>query len=255
MAEGSDLEKSEAATGRRIDQAREEGQVPQSKELQNFLLLTGGVGGLWMTSQWMYQHVGQLMQDGLTIGRQQAFDPTVMEQVLARLAGEGLLAIAPLLVILVVASFVGPLSLGGFNFSSKVFQFNFSRMNPLTGVARMFSLHGVVELFKSALKAGIVGGIGAWLLWHSRDDLLALMSMPLESGLARFGQMLLSAAVTLVVSLALVAAIDVPFQLWQYYHQLKMSKEELKQESKESEGDPKMKGHIRSRQRAMARRR
>ena len=255
MAEGSDLEKTEAASSRRIEQAREDGQVPQSRELQSFLLLMAGVLALWVSSQWMYQHVGQLMRDGLMVDRQQAFNPQAMEQVFTRLGGEGLLAIAPLLAVLMVAAVAGPLAMGGINFSTKAFELNPGRMNPLNGIKRMFSLNGLVELFKSTLKAALVGGVAAWLLWHNRDDLLGLLAMPLESGLAQFGHMLLVACLTLVMGLAVIAGIDVPYQLWQYYHGLRMTKEEVKRENKESEGDPKVKSRIRARQREMARRR
>lgn len=255
MAEESDLEKTESASPRRIEQAREDGHVPQSRELSTFLVLMAGVAGLWVTSGWLYQHLGAVMRDGLSLRREHALEPDAMLSALSSLSSSALLAIAPLLVLLVVSAFASPILLGGWVFSTKAISADFSRMNPLSGLGRIFSMRGVAELVKGVLKSMLLGFIGAWVIWKYRYDLLGLAGMPLESGLARFADILLSASLALASSLALIALIDVPFQLWQYYSQLKMTKEDLRQELKEQEGDPQIKSRIRARQREMARRR
>lgn len=255
MAEESDQEKTESASARRIEQAREEGHVPQSRELSSFLVLMAGVAALWITARWLMQQVTVVMRDGLIFNHTQAFDPNYMLSAFGRQSGSGLLMLAPLFMVLVVAAIAGPLMMGGVNFSSKAFEPDLSRINPLSGIKRVFSMHGLAELVKGLLKSALIGGIGALVLWKQRDAILGLVSMPLESGLSMFGNMLLSSSLYLAASLALLAIIDVPFQLWQYFNNLKMSKEELKQEYKEQEGDPHVKSRIRGRQREMARRR
>jgi len=143
----------------------------------------------------------------------------------------------------------------GWNFSSKAFELDLSRLNPINGLTRVFSYQGLVELVKSVLKSAIIGGVGAMVLWKQRDDLVGLLSMPLTSGVFYAAHLGLKSFVYLASSLALIAGIDVPFQIWRYYDQLKMTKEELKQEYKEQEGDPQIKSRIRAKQREIARRR
>lgn len=255
MAEDSDLEKTEPASGRRIDQARQDGHVPQSRELSTFLVLMSAVVTMWVVSSWLSHHAKGLLRDGLSITRAQVFNVDFMYEQLARLSQDALMALIPFFVVMIVAAVTAPVVMGGLLFSFKAFQFDFNRLNPANGLKRMVSLHGVAELIKGLVKSGLVGSIGAWALWSQRSDILALMSMPLESGVSWFGHLLMLSLLWIVSSLALLALFDVPFQLWSYYNGLKMTKEEVKQEYKEQEGDPQLKGRIRARQREAARRR
>lgn len=255
MAEDSDLEKTEPASARRIEKAREEGNVPQSRELSTFLVLLAGVCTLWVASQWMTQRSMVLLESGLSFGRNEAFRQDFMYEQLVRLSLEALIALGPFLFVMVVAALAAPALIGGWIFSFKAFEMDLTRLDPIKGIGRVFSLHGVAELVKGVLKSVLIGWVGAWVMWSHREEILALMSMPLESSLHAFGQMLMVSSLSVVAGLALVAGIDVPFQLWRYYDQLKMTKEELKQEYKEQEGDPQLKARIRARQREMAKRR
>jgi flagellar biosynthetic protein FlhB len=154
-----------------------------------------------------------------------------------------------------IAAIASHVALGGFVFSTEAFKLDLTRLNPVTGMKRFISITGLVELIKGVFKSIFILGVAGYLVWHSRFDMLNLMSMPLNVGLQRFSEMLMLAAFALCTSLALIAAMDVPYQLWHYFKELRMSKQDVKQESKESEGDPKMKGKIRQRQQEMARRR
>ena len=171
------------------------------------------------------------------------------------LAWDALAAIAPLLLILVAAALAGPFMLGGLNFSSKALALDWTRLDPLKGFGRMFSMNSVGELVKGILKALLVGGVVVWVVLHQKDDLFALMGQPIEAGLQSMGRTILFSTLVIVSSMALIVAADVPFQLWQYYSKLRMSKEEVRKEMKELEGDPQLKARIRSQQREMARRR
>lgn len=255
MAEDSDLEKTEPASERRLSKAREEGNVPVSRELGTFLVLITGIATLWAAGGWMSVRVAALLRHGLTLERRQAFDSRQMGEMLSALASQGLTLLVPLFAALVIAAVAGPMLLSGFHFSGKAFSFRASRLNPVAGLTRVFSMNGVAELVKALLKAFIVGGIGVWVVSSRGEQSLALISMPVNSAIVSFGGIVFGATIAMVSGLALIAAVDVPFQLWQYYKGLRMTKEEVKQEYKESEGDPKIKGQIRQRQREMARRR
>jgi flagellar biosynthesis protein FlhB len=255
MAEDSDLEKSEPASGRKVDQAREQGNVPRSKELSSFLVTVVGVASLWMMSGWMYQRLGGVMRHGFTLTREQAFEKDMMGKALLDLFSDGLITLAPLLIVIMIAGIASHVVLGGFVISGEAFKLDFTRMNPVTGMKRFVSLTGLVELVKGVFKSTFILGVAGYLVWHYRFEMLGLMGMPLNVGLQRFSEMLIFAAFALCTSLALIAAMDVPYQIWHYWKELRMTKQEIKDENKESEGDPKVKGKIRQRQQEMARRR
>ena len=132
---------------------------------------------------------------------------------------------------------------------------DFNRMNPLSGIGRMFSWNSLMELGKASLKAILIGGVAVWLIWKERDEIFGLLGQPLEAALAYSGHLLSYSFLIMVAALILIVAADVPFQLWQYFDKLKMTKEEVKQEMKEMMGDPHVKGRIRSLQMQAARKR
>lgn len=217
--------------------------------------MIAGVAGLWVMGQWVAQRMFGLMRQGLAFDRGAAFDDTLMLASFHSLSADAVVTLLPLFGVLLVAAVAAPILLGGVVFSPKVLTADFSRMDPLKGLERMFSLHGVAELVKAVLKSALVGGIGAWAIWREKEHLFQLMLEPLETSMPDFAAMVLFAALLIVSSLGLLALFDVPFQLWQYHSKLKMSKEELKQEMKEQEGDPQIKARVRAMQREMARRR
>ncbi len=255
MAEDSDLEKTEPASPRRLEQAREEGQVPQSRELSAFLVLIAGSGALWAGGSWLAQRISGAVSRGLTFGRDEAFDTTALPALFLHEAGEALATLGPLLLILVVAALAGPFTMGGLNFSSKALAPDWTRLDPLKGFGRMFSMHSVGELVKGILKALLVGGVVVWVVLHEKDQVFALIGQPVEAGLHAMGQTILFSTLVIVASMALIVTLDVPFQLWQYHSKLRMTKEEVRKEMKEMEGDPQLKARIRSQQREIARRR
>ena len=255
MAEDSDLERTEPASSRRLEQAREEGRVPQSRELAAFLVLLASMGGFWAMGGWFVQHASGILRRGLSFGHEAAFDRLAMENAFASLSWEAVILTAPLFLLTVIGALAAPVLLGGLVFSPAAMAPDFGRVNPLAGMGRIFSMQGVAELVKAVLKALLVGGVVYWVVTHQQGALFALLTQPIESGLISFAQMLQFAAMALVGGVALVAAIDVPFQLWHYYSKLRMTREEVRQEGKEQEGDPQVKARIRSQQREMARRR
>lgn len=255
MAEESDLEKSEEPTGRRIEQAREQGQVPHSRELGTFLVLISAGAAFWMMGGWFMQRSVLIAHKAFTIDSQLAHEPGLLLPRLADISGDALFAFSPFLVLLTLAAVLPPFFLNAWIFSTKVLLPDLARLNPLAGIGRMFSWGSLMELGKAVLKAGLVGGVAAMLIWRERDEIFGLLGEPLDAGLAHAGHLVTFSFVMLVATLAIVVAADVPFQLWQYFDRLKMTKEEVKQEMKEMMGDPHVKGRIRSLQMQAARKR
>lgn len=253
MAEESDLERTEPASARRIERAREEGNVPHSRELMAFMVLAAGAASFWVLGGWIARQAADLMRHGLSFGRAAAFDSGVMKAGALDLTLEAFVLVGPIFLAILAAIVVTPFLLGGWVFSPKAMELDLTRMDPAKGLGRMFSTQSLAELVKAVLKALLIGVVLWWIVRHEQDRLFALIAQPIEVGLASFSQILFLSFVALIVGLAVIAAIDVPFQLYQYYDRLKMTREELRQEAKESEGDPHLKARIRSQQRQMAR--
>ncbi len=255
MAEDSDLEKTEQPSQKRLDDAREKGQVARSRELSTFAVLIAGGGTLWLMGATLTQHMVDLLRNGLTLSREMALNPNLMIPRLYDLSLDALLTFAPLLLAVLLAAAFSPLLLNGWLFSTEALQPQFSRMNPLSGIARMFSMNSVVELSKALAKSILVGGVGAWVVWDHREAALQLVSVPVAASIPQMGHLIGVSFLLIVGAMLLIVAIDVPYQLYEHNKKLKMTKEEVRQEAKETEGDPMVKGRIRSLQREAARRR
>ena len=255
MAEESDLEKTEPASSRRLEKAREEGQVPRSREIGAFLILMVSASAFWFVGPWMMQRTTAIVRRGLILDEPMVRDPQFMLVRFADLSLDALLSFAPLLLALILAALVSPFFLGSWNFSAKAITPDFARLDPIKGLARLISWSGLAELVKAVAKALLVGGVALWVLWSQRYDLFALFGQSTEAGLASAGHIVAYSFLMIVITMLLIVAIDVPFQLWQYYDKLKMSKDEVKQEGKEMEGNPEVKGRIRQLQREAARKR
>lgn len=255
MSDDSDLEKTEEPSQRRLDQAREEGQAARSRELSTFSVLFAGGAGLWLMSSALSTQLVKLLHDGLTVDATLAFHDDLLLPRLHTLSLEVLVAFLPFLLLLFVTAALSPLLLNGWIFSLKPLQPNLAKLNPITGIGRMFSINSLVELGKAIAKSLLIGGIGAWAIWHYKDSVMMLIEEPLIMALPHLGHLLWMSFVTIMGGLLLIALVDVPFQLWEHNKKLKMTKEEVRKEARESEGDPQVKGRIRSMQREMARRR
>lgn len=253
MAEESDLERTEPASPRRLEQAREEGNVPHSRELMAFMVMAAGAGTFWVLGGWIAQGIADVIRHGLSFDRTAAFDTAIMRGSSLSLTVDALMYIGPLFLIIIAAIIATPFVMGGWVFSPKAFKLDFTRIDPIKGLGRMFSWQSIAELVKAILKAILIGGVLFWVVRHEQDRLFGLLAQPIETGLASFSQVLFFSFVALIGGLAIIAAIDVPFQLWQYHDRLKMTREELRKEARESEGDPQLKARIRSQQREMAR--
>jgi flagellar biosynthetic protein FlhB len=255
MAEDSDLEKTEPASQKRLDKAREEGDIPRSRELATCAVLFAAGMYLMMMGDHMKDALLKALSSGLQFERAVAFDPIVLLMKISHTITELLLAFAPMAVFIIAVAIGSPILIGGWVFSTKAFMPKFSKLNPMTGISNMFSKNMVAELVKSIAKAILVGLVAYFVVKKDLEPILSLSLMPLHDGLALVNDLLIVGFLTIVSVLVVIAGIDVPYQLYQYAEKLKMTKEEVKQEHKESEGSPEVKGRIRQQQREMARRR
>jgi flagellar biosynthetic protein FlhB len=255
MAEDSDLERTEQATPQRIQKAREEGQVARSQELTTFILLLSAAAGMVFMGNHLMNDLLAIMREGMRMERELAFQPGLMFNRLSELAFEGLLALLPLLIVLMITAFFAPMLLSGWLISSKALIPDFKRINPVTGLGRIFSAHGLTELVKAIAKTIVVGSVAALVVWSNTESILSLIAIPVNSGITRAGELMILSFLFMVAAMIFIVVIDVPFQLWNHAKQLRMTKEEIRKEFKESEGDPLVKGRIRSLQREAARRR
>ena len=255
MAEESDQEKTESASPQRLEKAREDGQVVQSRELATFVVLMTGGATLWMMAGGLGQTLSHIVRGGLQ------FDPAIARDsshVMAQLSNqffEAALALAPFLALVVIATLASPLLLRGWLFSAKAFAPKFDRLNPLSGIKRMFSTQGLIELVKSLAKVGLLGGVAAWLIGSNLGAILSLSLEEPSLAIQHMGDIIGKVFMLAAGAMIFIVVLDLPYQLWSYYNKLKMTKEQLRQESKESEGDPHLKARIRSQQREVARRR
>jgi flagellar biosynthetic protein FlhB len=203
----------------------------------------------------MFHRLAALTRRGLSLDRDLVRQPAQLLPRLGELSLDALIALSPFLLALLVASLLAPFLLNAWVFSPKALMPSFSRMDPLKGVGRIISWQGFVEMVKAVGKALIVGGVAAWALWRELDGIVGLQGEAMEAGFAHSGHIVAFCFLVIVAAMALIVAVDVPFQLWQYYDKLKMTKEEVRQEHKQMEGDPQIKGRIRMLQRESARRR
>jgi flagellar biosynthetic protein FlhB len=255
MAEESDLERTEPASQRRLEQARERGQVPRSPELSTFAVLLAAGGGMIVMGGALVESLEKIMRAGLTLDRASAFDTARITAHLYEGAAAALVGFAPLLLLVALAAILAPMLVSGWLFTFQALQPDFSRLNPLNGLKRILSWHGAIELGKALLKTLVIGGVAAWVVWAERGEIVSLLAAPVEPGLAHLGSLLGRTFLAIAGAFALIVAVDVPFQIWDHHRQLRMTKEEVRQELKETEGDPQLKARIRSMQREVARRR
>ena len=240
MAESSQ-EKTEHATPKRKRDARKKGQVARSRELSTGLVVGASLMGVMAGGHSLAGKGLAMMRQSLTLEPGLIGDPEAQIALLFHRLFEALVAIAPIMVAGLIAAVVGPALLGGWNFSSQAFSPQFSRINPMSGLARMFSSNALVELGKSLLKFSVLGAIGALYVWKHREPLMALSSLDLATSIREALGLALWALVWMSAALLLVAFVDAPYQWWKHQKELRMTKQEVREEMKESDGKPEVK--------------
>ena len=248
-------ERTEQPTSKRLEESRRHGDVPRSPDLTTAaVVLIAGVG-LHYAGRFTAAALGGIMRSGLQIPRARALDPSSMLPSLASAITEAARAVAPLLLLTLVAALLAPIALGGWNLAFGALVPDFTRLSPASGLQRLFSVRSLVELAKAFAKFLLVAVVAVLYLRSQSASILALGSEPLHRAIAHSAELGGNALLAFATALALVAAADVPFQIWSYKQRLRMSRQEIREELRESEGSPEMKGRIRRAQQEIARRR
>ena len=253
MAENEGSEKTERATPKRLEEARKKGQVPRSADLSAAIVSLIGAGFLYLFGAGAANEMLSVMRDGLSVTSVDLMQSDVLLRHTADQFVHGFLAVVPLMGALVLAAVAAPALIGGWNFSSEALAFKGERINPLAGIGRMFSVRSLVELIKAIGKFVFVGGIGCIVVWLQSEALMGLARQPIEVAILEAIKITAYASLLMAASLGLIAIIDAPFQLWRFGEDMKMSRDDVRQEMKESDGSPENKSRIRSVQSALSR--
>ena len=252
MAEDSDQEKTEEPTSKRLEDAQKKGQIARSRELNTFVMLITSAALLLMLGEQMGNGLLAMMRTQFQLSRKIIFDPASPIIYFKQLMIDGVMLIAPFIAVLVVAAIIAPLALGGWVFSWESLAPKMEKLDPIKGIARMFALRGLIELVKALLKFLLVFVVAVLLSKHFLDELIGLGAEHLEQAVSHALTIIGICFLVLSASLIVVVMLDVPYQLWDHSTKLKMTLQEIKDETKESQGNPEIKARQRRTQMDMA---
>ncbi len=254
-AQDTGQERTEPATPKRLQEARDKGQIARSLDLNSTVILLAAAGGLMVLGGRMTAGLLDAMRQNFNINRSAIFDTNTLFKSLEESTSTVLIALAPFFILMVLAALSAPMALSGWSLSAKSLGFKWEKLNPLSGLKRILGPQGLMELLKALAKFLVLGSAAIFLLWNMMGSFMGLGSEPLPEALSHVAQLIGSCFLTLSAVMVLIALVDVPFQLWNHNRQLKMTLQETKDEYKETDGNPEVKGRIRSQQREMAQRR
>ncbi|WP_395611752.1 flagellar type III secretion system protein FlhB [Allosphingosinicella sp.] len=245
-------QKTEAPTPKRRREAAENGDVLQSRELGTALVILVGAAWIALAGPMLMSSLQNMLTGGLSFSQADVsgFDPG---QAILRLLGAVALPVLILFALTMVAAVAAPAVLGSLGFRTSAFAFKGNKLNPLSGFKRMFGLQGLIELVKSIAKVALLGGVGAWLIFSQTRNIVGLSAQDINPALANVGHVFTVTILVMAGLLALIALIDVPAQILQRMRRLRMTKQEIKDEHKQTEGSPELKGALRRRQLETAR--
>ena len=251
----SDQEKTEAATPRRLEEARKKGQVPRSRELNVLASLLVSGFALLVLGPMMVEGIRKMLVRGLSFDHNLAYDAFAMSEELWAAAIATMLLLAPFFLLMCGVSLLSPLALGGWLFSTDMAMPKFSRINPASGLMRMFSVKSLVELGKAIAKFLLVAVVVVMILSNILQDIITLPLLELDISLKHMASLLILSFLGFSIVLLVVVMIDVPYQIWDHQKQIRMTKQEIREEMKESEGRPEVKMAIRAKQQEISQRR
>jgi len=255
MADDNGSDRNLPASQRKLQKAREEGQVARSRDLGHFAAIAGGGALLAAASPKLTAWLQELVADGLRFDHATSSSPELILQRLGALTGKMMLVVVPFGIAMILVALAASMLIGGWNWTLKPLAPKFDKLNPIAGLPRLFSKQQLIDALKACALALILGTIGGFYLWRHVDAFSNVIAMPLPSALSQVGSVMVSGVVLLLIALALFAAIDAPLQRHMHLTKLKMSHQEQKQEHKEIEGNQEVKAKIKVRMREMSRRR
>ena len=245
-------EKSEEPTQRKLEKARDEGNVPRSKELPAAAVMISSMSMLFLMGGWLVTKISEQFAAGFQFDRRIIFSELLLPGFFLEQLGFGMLFVVPILIITVFVAIFSSVATGGFVFSWKAAAPKFNKLSPLNGFKRMFGMQAVIELIKTLLKFFLVVLVLLWVLNNNINELTQIGTMSIEPALAQAGSLIAQSALIVTLTLALIALIDVPFQRYDFFKKQRMTKQEVKDELKDVEGRPEVRAQIRRKQREMA---
>ena len=248
-------ERTEQATPKRLQDAKKKGQAPRSRELNTTAVVLTGAAALLLFGGSIGAGMIDAMRVGLSTPHELAFETALLPAALGEAGMAALWLLAPVFVAVLVAALAGPAMIGGLVFSAEAMKPKLEKLNPLKGLKRIFSANGLMEFAKTLAKFIVVTGAGFLLLRYIGPDLLTAGEVDLQTAIPGLARTICWVLLVLGSVLLLIAAVDVPFQLWTHSKQLRMTRQEVRDEMKETDGRPEVKGRIRRIQMEMAQRR
>jgi len=253
MAENEDgQEKTEDPTEKKKSEARKKGQITRSKELTTLFMLLASIIGIMFFSEGMISTITDIMKNNFSVERDVLFHS---EQLFIHFKSElsaMLFALLPLFILMFITAILSGAILGGFNFSAEALTPKLNKMNPIKGLKKIFGTNGLIELIKSMLKIILMGSIAVYFLWQAKNELYGLSKEPFPGALIHAMELITWQFLLVSLAMIIVAMIDVPYQIWSNTRQLKMTKQEVKDESKSTDGNPEIKAKIRQKQQEIA---
>lgn len=253
MAEESDVEKTEDPTPHKREKARKEGQIPRSKELTSVMMLLVGWALMFSSGSYLVRGLSQLLSEGLRFDISAAIETNRMFYQMDNLFGIAMKAVLPFMLGLYITGIASPLLLGGLNLSAKSIKVDLKRISPVAGFKRLLSKQVLSELLKGVLKVALVGCAGVLFFYLNKSYFIQLVNQSVVGALSDAMMLILYALLTVILFLIPVAGYDVFYQIMSNLKKLRMSRQEIRDEFKQQEGDPQVKGRIRQLQRAAAR--
>ena len=250
----SGAERTQEATPKRIEDARKKGDVPRSKELNTVLMLLASLIGFAFLGSTGVNAYKQLATHQWHIERAHLFTDQALLNGLLIPFTEALWISAPFLLLMLLAVFIGPLCMGGWVFSTSSLKVDLKKVSPLAGLKRMFGVQTMAELFKSILKVLVLGVLSVLMFKMNIDNYLSLGALPLTEAVNSMFGIIFVIILVLVMSLSVVVLVDVPYQQWSHAKKLRMTFQEVKEENKESTGNPEVKARVRQMQHSNANR-
>ncbi|MCF7965436.1 MAG: flagellar type III secretion system protein FlhB [Methylobacter tundripaludum] len=252
MAEDSDEDKTEEPTGKRLEDAKKKGQIARSRELNTFAMMIVSASLLLMQGEKIGHELLAMMRTEFQLSRASIFDPATIIVHFKQTMIDGVVMFAPFFALMIVVAIIAPISMGGWLFSWDAVSPKFGKMDPIKGIPRLFAMRGQIEMLKAMLKILLVFGVAVALYRSYITELLGLDAEPLEQSVGHALNIIGMCFLLLSASLVVIAMVDVPYQLWDHNKKLKMTLQEIKDEHKESEGSPEVKGRQRRMQMDMA---
>ncbi|MEX9754107.1 flagellar biosynthesis protein FlhB [Providencia vermicola] len=255
MSDDSDVEKTEEPTPHKKQKAKDDGQIVRSKELSSLMMMLAGISLLWLSGGHLADELRQIFRQGFIFDGHYIQNTLLMVSYFGQMVGEALFALLPVIGGLALVGISASSLVGGLLFNSKLIKFDLKKLNPISGLKRIFSMNALSELFKAVLKSMFVGLGAAIFLWQNWPSLLHLVTESPVSALENAMYKVIFAGYLIVFLLIPMVAFDVFYQFRSHLKKLRMSRQEIKDEFKQQEGDPQIKAKIRQQQRAIARNR